>query len=363
MTSAVVLPTSMSSASGYASATASAVAIQLAAATSQGRARASPIGTSSPAVVSTLSARPPSAASAASSTNATPSRLVRNASDSSAVMVIATASASPTSATTSRSTAASASRSRQTSNGRETVRSDVPSSRTAFVFAPPMSSASVAGVRVVGVIDLKDGTAVHAVRGERERYRPIGDPLAIARKFRLEELYVADLDAITGAGENDALIRALASEARVMADAGVSEPERAQALLQLGVHRVVVGTETLPTAGALDALLPEAILSVDLRDRRTLSPDPQLAGLPALDAVAHLHRTGLREVIVLDLALVGSGAGPDVELIAEIHAAFPTLELLAGGGVRDAADLRALADAGAAGALVGTALHRGVKLR
>ena len=91
--SAVVLPTSISSASGYASATASAVATQLAAATSHGRARASPIDTSSPAVVSTLSGRSPSASSAASSTNATPSRLVRNASDSSAVIVIATASA------------------------------------------------------------------------------------------------------------------------------------------------------------------------------------------------------------------------------------------------------------------------------
>ena len=108
-------------------ATASAVATQLAAATSHGRARAAATDTSSPAVVSTLSGRSPSAASAASSTNATPSRLVRNASESSAVIVIATASAGPpaTSATTSRSTAASASRSRQTSNGRETVRSDV----------------------------------------------------------------------------------------------------------------------------------------------------------------------------------------------------------------------------------------------
>jgi len=45
--------------------------------------------------------------------------------------------------------------------------------------------------------------------------------------------------------------------------------------------------------------------------------------------------------------------------IAEIHATFPDLELLAGGGVRDADDLRALAAAGAAGALVATALHRG----
>jgi phosphoribosylformimino-5-aminoimidazole carboxamide ribotide isomerase len=224
-----------------------------------------------------------------------------------------------------------------------------------------MSTASVAGVRVVGVIDLKGGTAVHAVRGERERYRPIGDPLAIARAFGLAELYVADLDAIAGAGENDAVIRALAREARLMVDAGVDEPGRARELLDLGVHRVVVGTETLADADVLDRL-PDAILSVDLRDGRTLSRDPRLAGLSALDALALVRGSGPREVIVLDLARVGTGAGPDVATIAEIHAAFPELVLLAGGGVRDAEDLRTLAGAGAAGALVGTALHRGVEL-
>lgn len=197
------------------------------------------------------------------------------------------------------------------------------------------------------------------MRGERERYRPIGDPLSVARRFGLEELYVADLDAIAGTGGNDSIIAALAREARVMVDAGVSEPERARALLDLGVDRVVVGTETLADADALDRL-PDAVLSVDLRDGRTLSPDPRLAGRPALDALALLQHARLREVIVLDLVRVGTGAGPDVASIAEIHAAFPGLELLAGGGVRDAGDLRALADAGAAGALVATALHRGV---
>ena len=150
-----------------------------------------------------------------------------------------------------------------------------------------------------------------------------------------------------------------------MVDAGVSEPARARALLDLGAHRVIVGTETLTGPDALDRLLAElpdgaVVLSVDLRDGRVLSPDPQLAGLPALDAVARLHRAGLREAIVLDLARVGSGAGPDVALIAELHAAFPDLELLAGGGVRDVDDLRALDAAGAAGALVATALHSGV---
>jgi phosphoribosylformimino-5-aminoimidazole carboxamide ribotide isomerase len=64
-------------------------------------------------------------------------------------------------------------------------------------------------------------------------------------------------------------------------------------------------------------------------------------------------------VIVLDLARVGSGAGPDLALVRELNARFPELELLAGGGVRDVVDVRALADAGAAGALVATALHSG----
>jgi phosphoribosylformimino-5-aminoimidazole carboxamide ribotide isomerase len=235
----------------------------------------------------------------------------------------------------------------------------------------------VAGLRVVPVIDLKDGTAVHAVRGERERYRSVrgvlagddGDPLALARAFRselgLDELYVADLDAIGGWRDHGALLAALAREAHVMVDAGVGEPARARALLELGAHRVIVGTETLSGPGALDHLLAElpagaVILSVDLRDGRALSPHPQLAGLAALDAVAALHRTGLREAIVLDLARVGSGAGPDVAPIAAIHGAFPDLELLAGGGVRDVEDLRALDAAGAAGALVATALHSGV---
>jgi phosphoribosylformimino-5-aminoimidazole carboxamide ribotide isomerase len=232
-------------------------------------------------------------------------------------------------------------------------------------------------MRVVPVIDLKAGTAVHAVRGERERYRPVrsvlagadGDPADLARGYRaelgLDELYVADLDAIGGTGDHAAVLGALAGEARLMADAGVGEPAGARALLDRGAHRVVAGTETLSGADALERLLVElpersVVLSVDLRDGFLLSRDPRLAGLPPLDAVARLARPGLHEAIVLDLARVGSGAGPDLATIAQLTAAFPELELLAGGGVRDVDDLRALGAAGAAGALVGTALHRGV---
>jgi HisA/HisF family protein len=232
-------------------------------------------------------------------------------------------------------------------------------------------------MRVIPVIDLKRGVAVHAVRGDRERYRPLrsriadgSDPVhltrAVRERFGLDELYVADLDAIGGGRGNAGVIGALAREGRVMADAGAADPAAVARLLELGVARVVIGTESLPGAEAfrrLRAEWPDAplVLSLDLRGGRLLSPDPALAGIAAADALAlFADAGGVPEAIVLDLMRVGSGEGPDVTLLGELHARFPAVELLAGGGVRHAADLRALADAGTSGALVATALHGGV---
>jgi phosphoribosylformimino-5-aminoimidazole carboxamide ribotide isomerase len=230
-------------------------------------------------------------------------------------------------------------------------------------------------MRVIPVIDLKGGVAVHAVRGDRERYRPLesrivdgADPVAVTRavreRFGLDELYVADLDAIARDEGHRDVVAALAREAHVMVDAGATDTAAVAALLDLGVARVVVGTESLPGVEAfarLRAELPHAplVLSLDLRDRRVLSPDAALAGAAPADALARLAAAGAHEAIVLDLARVGSGEGPDVALIEQLRAAVPGVDLLAGGGVRDAADLRALAGAGAVGALVATALHGG----
>ena len=214
---------------------------------------------------------------------------------------------------------------------------------------------------------------MHAVRGERERYRPLrseivagSDPVRVARAFRealgLEELYVADLDAIAGGHLHRGVIAALAAEARVMVDAGATDVAAVRLLLELGAAGVVIGTESLTDQAALERLraeLPDAplVLSLDLRAGQVVSPDLELAGLGAPEALARLGGCGVRDAIVLDLARVGSGAGPDIALVSRLHAGLPALELLAGGGVRDVGDLHALAAAGAAGALVATALH------
>ena len=77
-------------------------------------------------------------------------------------------------------------------------------------------------MRIVPVLDLKGGLAVHAVRGQRDAYAPVrstlaasADPVELARAFRTklgcDACYVADLDAITGRGDHGPTIQAIAA--------------------------------------------------------------------------------------------------------------------------------------------------------
>lgn len=227
---------------------------------------------------------------------------------------------------------------------------------------------------VIPVLDLKGGEAVHAVRGERVAYQPVkgvlGDgtdafALAIAYRDQLgsDILYVADLDAIAGLPGHTTLLRSLCDAGLILwVDAGVSTAEQAQALLDLGVEKVIVGSETLQSSAQLTSLVARfpterIVPSVDLKDGILRAPPEFSAPAGLLQLAADLH---IDSVILLDLARVGAAAGPPVDLLASLHHLFPALALYAGGGVRDRADLAALDRAGAAGALVATAFHRGV---
>ena len=222
-------------------------------------------------------------------------------------------------------------------------------------------------MRVVPVVDIKGGIVVHARRGRRDAYAPLRSPLvegcepvAVAQALcglcRTTTLYVADLDALAGAPVNAAALAALAAVAEPWVDAGATTPEAAAALHRAGVARNVVGTESLGPGAEITA---PVVLSVDLRDGRLISRDPELAGRDPVAVVPLARALGASELLVIDLARVGSGSGPPLDAVADLAAALSAVAIYAGGGVRDDADLRALESAGAAGALVATALHEG----
>lgn len=232
-------------------------------------------------------------------------------------------------------------------------------------------------MRVIGVIDVLAGRAVHARAGTREHYAPVrsvagspidGDLLALARTYvetlGLTELYVADLDAIQGRTPQDTLVAAVAGlRTPLWLDTGVSSLERARHALDLGAAYVVVGLETLSSYGALEAICADlggdrVAFSLDLRGGEPVVASGDItAGEPAHVVAARAANAGAGAIIVIDLARVGTNAGLDLGLIARVREAAPELTLLAGGGVRGLDDLVRLADSGCDGALVATALH------
>jgi phosphoribosylformimino-5-aminoimidazole carboxamide ribotide isomerase len=233
--------------------------------------------------------------------------------------------------------------------------------------------------RIVGVIDLRHGHAVHAKGGAREAYAPVtavagreirpGDARSVAGfygELGLDEVYAADLDAIAGRPWQDEVIRTLAETIpRLWLDAAITTPGDAQRALTLGASPVVVGLETLPSFQALQAMCeavgPERVaLSLDVREGVTLTANREIAsGTPAAVVAARAVDSGVRTIIVLDLARVGARRGCNLDTISLVRRAVPQVTLLAGGGVRDEDDLRHLLDAGCDGVLVATALLSG----
>lgn len=240
-----------------------------------------------------------------------------------------------------------------------------------------------AAVRVIGVLDLLGGCAVHARAGRRELYAPVetvagtpiepGNALALARAYldRLEltELYVADLDAILGGSPQDATVGPLADLGLPLwLDAGASSVDSVQRGIDLGATSVVVGLETLPSFGALhnicDTIGGERIaFSLDLRNGKPIVASPANGVLrnsgPVVRFAANAAAAGVASVIVLDLARVGMGQGLDFDLISTVRETLPGLTLIAGGGIRGLADLKRLATIGCDGVLAATALQDG----
>jgi phosphoribosylformimino-5-aminoimidazole carboxamide ribotide isomerase len=236
-------------------------------------------------------------------------------------------------------------------------------------------------MRLIPVIDLRDGLVVHAVRGEREHYQPVesvlvdtAQPPAVARalheKLGVSEFYVADLDAIQNRGHHQALIAELAHQEglRLIVDAGATDVQSALKVLDTGASKVIIGAETLATWEALlsiRAAIPadRLVFSLDMRAGHLLSRCVELAASSPMDVLNRLHQAGWPEVILLDLARVGTSAGVDPAHITEARRRFPELALLVGGGIRDVNELTTLKAMGVAGVLVGTALHRGIVTR
>ena len=221
-------------------------------------------------------------------------------------------------------------------------------------------------MRCIFVLDILNGAVVHAVRGERGSYEPVdrfskivstSEPQAILQEIAPREVYVADLNLIMGRGDNLAAIKKISSQAKTMADTGIcssSDLDRLPASVC-----TVLGTETASMQLIQEASRNHGItVSIDMKNRKILSRDPQLSGQTPLQLLKRLNGLTLQGVILLELDRVGTSSGLDMQFLEEARASADHA-LILGGGVKDEEDLLALEEMSFSGALLATALHNG----
>jgi phosphoribosylformimino-5-aminoimidazole carboxamide ribonucleotide (ProFAR) isomerase len=130
------------------------------------------------------------------------------------------------------------------------------------------------------------------------------------------------------------------------------------------VDEVLLGTAAVERPGFLAgcaARHPERVgVSLDLRaGRAALDGWLREGGDDPMIIAARLLAEGASRLVVTETSRDGTLAGPDLEALTALRAAFPDAILVAAGGVGSLDDLRALDAIGIDGAVVGLALLTG----
>jgi len=222
-------------------------------------------------------------------------------------------------------------------------------------------------------IDLRAGNAVRLYQGDYDQETVYGtDPAAQAAAFVAEGaewLHVVDLDAAkSGDPVNRAVIAKIcaAVDVPVQVGGGVRSVDAAKSLLALGVSRVVIGSAAVEQPELVRAVAAEHSVAVGLDahgDEVATHGWTERTGRTVKDLAAQYADDGVEALVVTEISVDGTLAGPDVEGLTSLLAAT-SIPIIASGGVGTIEHLLTLASISVdgrsfAGAITGRALYEG----
>ncbi|CAM4300502.1 1-(5-phosphoribosyl)-5-[(5-phosphoribosylamino)methylideneamino]imidazole-4-carboxamide isomerase [Deinococcus marmoris] len=237
---------------------------------------------------------------------------------------------------------------------------------------PAMTASSPvpAAPLIIPCVDIQSGRAVRLYEGDPDRETVYFEsPLEAARHWvglGAGLVHLVDLDAATGRGENRAVIAQIVAELGVPVEVGGGIRDRAgaEALLQSGVDRVVIGTAAVKNPELVAELIaahgPErVVVSLDARGLEVATHGwAQGSGIGVAELTPRLADVGLETLIFTDVTRDGTLKGLNRELMREVRQLWINT-LIVGGGVANLDDVRLLAEEGIQGAIVGRAIYEG----
>ena len=218
-------------------------------------------------------------------------------------------------------------------------------------------------------IDMLDGQAVRLRQGKREDVTVFGDPVELAQKWRAKGagwLHLADLTAaFEGKTAHLPLIRQVvaAFDGQVELGGGLRTMDDIALRVEAGVSRCIIGT----AAAENPALVAEACrtfpgkiaVGIDAKNGLVATRGwVETSALTATDLALRMRDLGVTTIIYTDVSRDGMMQGPNVDATRRLIEATG-MDVIGSGGVSCLDDLRALRNAGCAGAILGRAMYEG----
>ncbi|VAW27274.1 Phosphoribosylformimino-5-aminoimidazole carboxamide ribotide isomerase [hydrothermal vent metagenome] len=224
-------------------------------------------------------------------------------------------------------------------------------------------------MRIIPAIDIIEGRCVRLEQGDYSRKKIYDkDPLEFAKQLEgngFRYLHLVDLDgAKAGKPVNIKVLENICSQTSLVVDygGGVKDTAALSRVFDNGAQQVTAGSIAVKNPEEVGGWLEQfgsekIILGADVNDKKVYINGWKTETDWDLFLFLKFYlEKGIQYVVCTDISRDGLLAGSAVELYKEILKSFPTLKLIASGGVSSAEDLGLLQNAGLDGAIVGKAL-------
>lgn len=218
-------------------------------------------------------------------------------------------------------------------------------------------------------MDLMNQTVVRLKKGDFASKKIYEDnPLRQAKQFALQgatHLHVIDLDgAKTGIPHHVKLLKSIKQETglKIQYGGGLRKEQTILQLLDDGIDKIILGSFALmhpkPLSRLVNQFPSRIVVAVDIQDGIVTYAGWQHQSLYTLnDYLAHLVTLGVEEVLLTDIAKDGMLQGMDVAMYAQLKQTYPSLKIIASGGLTTVNEASALKLAQIDGLIAGVALY------
>lgn len=225
-------------------------------------------------------------------------------------------------------------------------------------------------MQIIPAIDIIDGKCVRLTQGDYQQKKIYNeDPLEVAQQFEnagLSRLHLVDLDGAKASRIiNHKVLERLATHTGLHIDfgGGLKSDEDVRIAFNSGARQITGGTVAVKDPALFEGWLQQygsekIILGSDVKDGLVaVSGWQEKSKLELFPFLRDYLAKGVRYTICTDVSKDGLLQGSALALYRQIREEFPSLNLIASGGVTTMAEVEKLAEIGCYGAIIGKAIY------